>query len=130
MTKGDRIKQARIEKGITQDELGRLCETSKQNIYKYETGKITNIPSDMIEKIGNALDVSPCYLMGWEGFGKGGNAQPANRSAQYLTDDEQKLLDGYRELSKQGKEYLQQTLDMAIRVYIKNHAVSNVEKNA
>ena len=96
MTKGDRIKQARIEKGITQDELGRLCETSKQNIYKYETGKITNIPSDMIEKMGNALDVSPCYLMGWEGRGKDGNAQPANRSAKYLTDDEQKLLEGYR----------------------------------
>lgn len=65
MTKGDRIKQARIEKGITQDELGRLCETSKQNIYKYETGKITNIPSDMIEKLCAALGVSPSYLMGW-----------------------------------------------------------------
>ena len=58
MTKGDRIKQARIEKGITQDELGRLCETSKQNIYKYETGKITNIPSDMIEKLCDALGVA------------------------------------------------------------------------
>lgn len=66
MTKGERIKEARRKKGLTQEDLGKLCDTSKQNIYKYETGKITNIPSDMLEKLANALGVTPFYLMGWE----------------------------------------------------------------
>ena len=65
MTKGEKIRHLREQKGLTQTELAEIVKTSKQNIYKYETGKITNIPSDMIEKLCAALGVSPSYLMGW-----------------------------------------------------------------
>ena len=46
MTKGEKIKAAREAKGITQEELGRICGVSRQTIYKYDQGLITNIPSD------------------------------------------------------------------------------------
>ena len=39
---------------------------SKQTIYKYESGVVSNIPSDKIEAIANALDVSPAWICGWE----------------------------------------------------------------
>lgn len=63
---GDRIKQKRESVGMTQPELAALIQSTKQNIYKYESGIITNIPSDKIEAIAAALMVSPAYLMGWE----------------------------------------------------------------
>ena len=40
--------------------------TTRQTIQRYETGDISNIPSDKIEKIALALNVTPSYLMGWE----------------------------------------------------------------
>lgn len=66
MTRGQRIKQLREENGMTQTEVAMAIRTTKQNIYKYETGIITNIPSDKIEAIANLFSVSPAYLMGWE----------------------------------------------------------------
>ena len=66
MTIGERIKAIRLSKGITQTELANAAKISKQNLYKYETGVITNIPSDKIETIAKCLDVSPAKIMGWE----------------------------------------------------------------
>lgn len=66
MTIGEKIKAIRISKGLTQTELGKLCGTTKQTIFKYETGVVTNIPLDRLEDIANALGVSSAYLMGWE----------------------------------------------------------------
>lgn len=65
MTVGDRIKKRRESIGMSQTELAQAAKTSKQNIYKYENGIITNIPSDRIEMIACCLGVSPAYLMGW-----------------------------------------------------------------
>lgn len=66
MTIGQRIKYCREQKGLTQTELAERTGTTKQNIYKYENGIITNIPSDRIQLIADVLDVSPAYLMGWD----------------------------------------------------------------
>lgn len=66
MTIGDRIRNARIEKGMEQTELAIKAGVIKQTLYKYERNIITNIPSDKIETISEALGVSPAYLMGWE----------------------------------------------------------------
>ena len=63
---GERIKKLREEKGISQTDLAIKIGESKQTLYKYETGKITNIPSDKIELIADVLGCSPGYLMGWE----------------------------------------------------------------
>ena len=43
-----------------------MLGTSKQNIYKYENGIVTNIPSDKIELMAQIFNVSPCYIMGWD----------------------------------------------------------------
>lgn len=66
MNVGERIKAARILAGLTQEELGSCCGASKQTIFKYETGVITNIPLDKVELIAARLNVSPAYLMGWD----------------------------------------------------------------
>lgn len=66
MTIGKKIRELRKTNKITQEELAKIIGTTKQNIYKYETGIVTNIPSDKIEAIAKALNTTPAYLMGWE----------------------------------------------------------------
>ena len=66
MTLGDRIRDARKRKGLTLDELAKSINSTKQSIYKYESGIVTNIPSDKLEIIASRLGVSEAYLMGWE----------------------------------------------------------------
>ena len=66
MTIGERIKQLRTAQGLTQEELAVAAHTTKQNIYKYEVGIITNIPASKIKMISDKLHTTPAYLMGWE----------------------------------------------------------------
>lgn len=66
MTVGDRIKKQREFIGFSQVELAEKVKISKQTLYKYENNIITNIPSNKIEEIATAIEVSPGYLMGWE----------------------------------------------------------------
>ena len=66
MTKGQRIKNRREELGMGQTELAQKVGISKQSLYKYEKDIVTNIPSDIIEALARALDISPASLMGWK----------------------------------------------------------------
>lgn len=70
MNIGDRIKRLRETKGISQTELAKKVHSSKQTIYKYENGIVSNIPSDKIEAIAAILETTPSYLMGWEDNGR------------------------------------------------------------
>lgn len=65
MTIGEKIRSLRESAGMSQTELASRIHTTKQTIYKYETGIVTNIPSDKIEQIASIFDCSPSYLMGW-----------------------------------------------------------------
>ena len=62
----DRIKAKRLELGYTLEELANMIGTSRQNVFKYENGIISNIPSDKIEALAKALKTTPAYLMGWD----------------------------------------------------------------
>lgn len=66
MSLKDNIKAKRQEQKMTLEELANKIGTTRQTIQKYESGVISNIPLDKIEKLAEALDCSPAYLMGWE----------------------------------------------------------------
>lgn len=66
MTKGDRIRMLRIDSGMSQEELARKLNISKQAVGKYEKNIVTNIPSDKIEAMAKVLNSTPEYIMGWE----------------------------------------------------------------
>ena len=67
MALNDRLKAARTAKGFTLDEVAAKVGVSRQTIQRYESGVISNIPSDNIEKLAAALDTTPAALMGWAG---------------------------------------------------------------
>ena len=66
MTIGEKIRSERIRLGLSQDEIAKQLNTTKQAIYKYESGVVTNIPTDKIELLSKIFGVSPSYLVGWE----------------------------------------------------------------
>ena len=61
---GVRLKQRRLELGLTCDELGALVGSTRSTIYRYEQciNKVINL--SVIEQLANALNVSPDYLIG------------------------------------------------------------------
>ena len=65
MTKGERIRQRREEVCVNQTDFAKEIGVSKQTLYKYENDIITNIPSDVIERMAVRLGCSPAYIMGW-----------------------------------------------------------------
>ncbi len=66
MTIGERIRLARLSKGMSQDDVATAINSTRQAIYKYENGIVTNIPLEKIDLIAKVLGVTPAYLMGWE----------------------------------------------------------------
>ena len=65
MTKGERIRQLRLNKRMSQSELANALNTTKQTISKYEKSIVTNIPSDKVEAMAILFNVSPEYILGW-----------------------------------------------------------------
>lgn len=65
MNTGDRIKQRRIELGLTVDELAEKIGKSRATIYRYENGDIENMPTPILEPLAKALETTPADLMGW-----------------------------------------------------------------
>ena len=59
MNIGMKIKNARIAKGMTQEELGNIVGVQKSAIAKYENGRIVNIKRSTIQKIASALNIRP-----------------------------------------------------------------------
>ena len=66
MTRGQKIKFERESHNLSQTEFANIIGVSKQTLYKYENDLITNIPSDVIEKMAHYLECSPAYFFGWE----------------------------------------------------------------
>lgn len=65
MNIGDRVKQLREQKGMTQQELAtRLGYRSKSSVAHIENGR--DIPRSMVVSLADILDTTPAYLMGWE----------------------------------------------------------------
>ena len=86
LTLGEKIRAARESAGLTQEDLGKLCKTTKQTIYKYETGIVTNIPIDKLEAIANALGIQAASLLGWEN-----KKMPTEAGEHNVTDDDIKF---------------------------------------
>lgn len=66
MTIGERIKQRRLEIGLSVDQLADLIGKNRATIYRYESNEIGKFPLDILYPLAEALRTSPAYLMGWE----------------------------------------------------------------
>ena len=106
MTIGDRIKQRRIELGMSQEELAhKLGYKSRSSINKIELGG-QNLTQPKIKKIADALDTTTDYIMGWEDEEETTH-KPLFRKSMYIQLDE--TMEKF--IKKASEERIRQLLD-------------------
>ena len=110
MTLASRIKDLRLVAGLTQEQLAEKIGVKKQNISRYESGRVEpNIRT--AKKLADALGVS------LEDMAAG--VSSFSSPAPALSPDEAQLVEDYRSLNKEGREYIRQTMAMAKRSYVR-----------
>lgn len=65
MSIGQRIKETRIQQGLSIDDLACRLGKNRTTIYRYENGDIENLPLGILDSLADALNTTPAYLMGW-----------------------------------------------------------------
>lgn len=60
------IKKYRLECKMTLDEVSEKIGVKKSTLQRYESGVISNVPSDKIEKMAEIFGIKPSTLMGWD----------------------------------------------------------------
>ena len=64
MNVGEIIKQARLGKGLTQEELAEQVGVKKSAVAKWENGRVSEIKRSNLKKLSDALGLNPNQLLG------------------------------------------------------------------
>jgi transcriptional regulator with XRE-family HTH domain len=88
MDVGTLIKQARLEKGYTQEELAEKVGVKKSAVAKWENGRVSEIKRSNLKMLSEALDLKPTQLLGDSGY----NLGPYS-SVEELSENQRKLID-------------------------------------
>ena len=62
----ERIKQKRVEKGITLAQIADALNVTEATAQRYESGSIKSVPYEHMCTYAKILNCSPQYLMGWD----------------------------------------------------------------
>lgn len=61
---GQKIKEARLKNGLTQQDLGNALGVTKAAVARWENGVVKNIKRDKLQEIASILHMSPTTLIG------------------------------------------------------------------
>ena len=100
----EKIRQLRINQGMTLEEVAQKVGVGRSTVRKWETGMIANMRRDKILVLAQALNTSPEYLMGWELNSKHG--QDALDGLGPLSDEDLSFIKKYSLSSKEDKEFI------------------------
>ena len=110
---GTKIKYLRLLNNMSQEELGKRVGVQRAAINKYEKGSVTNIPISTIEKLAQVFDVSPTYIVGWDG------TESSDLSAEvkvlkgvkrFYGEEVVEIIEIYTQLNQTGKQRVHQHL--------------------
>ena len=89
MKMGERIKDLRENRKMTQEELGKYLGVGRSAVLKYEKGEVENITRSGIIKMAEVFDVTPEYILAFSD----------DEKLRYMTDEMAKthLIDKYGE---------------------------------
>ncbi len=88
MSLADRLKNARKDKNLSQQELAKISDVHYSNIGRYERGD-AKPSAEVLNRIAQALDTSPDYLI---------NGTLQDKAESSINDDE--LLNQFRKVEK------------------------------
>ena len=102
-----KIRQLRLEKGMTLEDVAKVVGVGKSTVRKWETGMIANMGRDKIPLLAKALSTTPAYLMGW-------NEPDVKKQELILTEGEKMLLDLFRLVPDDKQEMVLQMIKIAL----------------
>lgn len=117
---GTRIRELRQIADMSQEELGRRVGVQRAAIHKYENGSVENIPLKTIEKIAKVFDVSPTYIVAWNGNTNNPLAvevKVIQGIKTFFGAEALELLETYLAVDKIGKKRLIQYSDEIYKLY-------------
>lgn len=88
----NKLKQRRLELGLTLEQVGNLCGVGKSTVRKWEEGIINNMGRDKIVLLSKALRVSPLFIL------------EDDEKVKTLTKYEETILQNCARLNKVGKK--------------------------
>lgn len=104
MDVGQKIREARQAKGMTQEELGAFLGLQKSAIAKYESGRVVNIKRSTLKKISDVLGIRPSELI-FEGEIQKNPAALAERHFEMVMDEDlNDIFDDFRSLDAAKKK--------------------------
>lgn len=80
---GKRLKNRRLELGLSVDEVAKRLGKNRATIYRYENNDIENLPTTVLEPLAKILDTTPAYLMGWDNAEKN---KKSEKKLEYIED--------------------------------------------
>lgn len=91
MSIGAKIRELRESRNMSLEDVAKLCNTTRQTIYKYENEIVTNIPYDKIVLLAKALNTTPSNLFGWK-------EEKSSPDELVLTEGEKMVLELFRQI--------------------------------
>lgn len=100
---GEYIKILRIQKGMTQEELGKLIGVKRAAVQKWECGRVQNLKRTTIQKLSSIFEVDPSSFIA------------EHKITTAFSEDALSLVAKYEKLNKSGKskthDYIDDLLD-------------------
>ena len=114
MTVNQKIRILRKEKNMTISSLAEKVGTYQSLLTRYETGVISYVPVDLINKIADVLGCKASDLVeGDERYTQKKKKQPVS---QQITVDEYELISNYRQLPVEMKSLIKEMCSLHISV--------------
>jgi len=66
MTIAERIRNRRLELGLSVDDLANRLQKNRATVYRYESNYIKSYSPDVMESLAKALETTPAYFYGYE----------------------------------------------------------------
>lgn len=119
---GANIKRLRLERGMTQEELGNLLGVKKAAVQKYESGLVQNLKQSTIRKLCEIFDTTPATFIYEEPEDLLRDSVNCIEMVQTVFGKESvRLLEVFIELDSENKEkVLSYTNDVALVQYLKS----------
>lgn len=94
------IKQARLEKGYTQEALAEMVGVQKSAVAKWENGRVSEIKRTNLKKLSEALGLKPTQLLD--------NTEKPTAADDGLSDDMRELIEHIKKLPEDKVQMLLQ----------------------
>jgi transcriptional regulator with XRE-family HTH domain len=105
-----KIKELRLAKGMTLEQVADIVGVGKSTVRKWETGMIANMKRDKIALLATALSTTPAYLMGWK-------EETTDPKVVALSEHEQLMLDLLRRVPEDKQKMVIDVIQTVLDAY-------------